>query len=196
MAEEPPNDGHRRAILDPHATHVGIGLAWERGEFRLVQEFLRRYITWTKPLPRRAAITETVVAAGRAIGAEIEAISVHHEPYPQSMPAHVANALESYSLPRKRKDYLPRLRQDYTRHPNGTIEMVRREYADGSRGDFYVGKQGEFSFQIPFSEGPGVYTIVVWVRRGGTSVPLSASNISIHVEEASPAQVRASAAAR
>ncbi|HET8796933.1 MAG TPA: CAP domain-containing protein, partial [Thermoanaerobaculia bacterium] len=34
MAERPPRDGHRKTILDPHATHVGIGLAWEKGEFR------------------------------------------------------------------------------------------------------------------------------------------------------------------
>ena len=26
MAEKPPNDGHRRTILDPEATHVGVGL--------------------------------------------------------------------------------------------------------------------------------------------------------------------------
>lgn len=197
MSEAPPNDGHKRAILDPHATHVGIGLAWERGEFRLVQEFIRRYVAWTKPLPRHAGINDVVIASGRTLdGAEIEAISVHHEKYPETMPAHVANALESYSLPRNRKDFLPRLRQDYTRHPNGTIEMVRREYSDGSRGDFYVGKQGEFSFQIPFSDGPGVYTIVVWIRRGGTSAPVSASNVSIHVEESTPAQMRASAGGR
>jgi uncharacterized protein YkwD len=27
LAEVPPDDGHRRTVLDPHATHVGIGLA-------------------------------------------------------------------------------------------------------------------------------------------------------------------------
>ena len=27
MAEKPPDDGHRRAILDPLWTHVGIGVA-------------------------------------------------------------------------------------------------------------------------------------------------------------------------
>ncbi|HYI10080.1 MAG TPA: CAP domain-containing protein [Thermoanaerobaculia bacterium] len=197
MGEAPPNDGHKRAILDPHATHVGIGLAWERGEFRLVQEFIRRYVAWKAPLPRRAAIGDAVVAAGRAVnGAEVDAISVHFEKFPETMPSHVANALESYSLPRSRKDYLPRLRQDYTRHPNGTIEMVTREYADGSRGHFYLGQEGDFSFAVPFDEGPGVYTVVVWVKREGTNVTVSASNVSIRVEEASPAPMRASAGGR
>lgn len=197
MAEMPPKDGHKRTILDPHATHVGIGLAWERGEFRLVHEFIRRYIEWDRPLPRAARLGDTVTAAGRPLpGAKVEAISVHYEPVPESMPAHVASAIETYSLPSKRKDYLPRLRQDYRRHPNGTIEMVRREYPDGSRGHFYLGREGEFSFQIPFTEGAGVYTVVVWVRRGGASVPVAASNVSIRVEEALQLPVRASAAGR
>lgn len=197
MAEVPPRDGHKKTILDPHATHVGIGMAWEGGEFRLVHEFLRRYVQWDRPLPREARIGDTVIASGHPVnGAVIEAISVHHEPVPQAMPAHVANAIETYSLPSRRKDYLPRLRQDYTRHPNGTIEIVRREYSDGRRGDFYLGKNGDFSFEVPFTEGPGVYTVVVWVRRGGVSVPVSASNISIRVKEPLQLPVRASAAGR
>ena len=52
MNEVAPHDGHRRTILDPYATHVGIGMAWEGGEFRLAQEFVRRYIDWSRALPR------------------------------------------------------------------------------------------------------------------------------------------------
>ena len=183
MGETPPNDGHKRTILDPHATHVGIGLAWERGEFRLAHEFIRRYVTWDHQLPRAAHIDDVVIAAGRPIGdAVVEAITVHHEPEPQSMPAHVANAIESYSLPENRREYLPKLLSDYKRHPNGTVEIVRREYADGRRGDFRLGNKGEFTFTIPFADGPGVYTVVVWVRRAGMSVPIAATNISIRVK--------------
>jgi uncharacterized protein YkwD len=35
MSESAPHDGHRKSILDPYATHVGIGVAWEGGEFRI-----------------------------------------------------------------------------------------------------------------------------------------------------------------
>lgn len=183
MAEMPPKDGHKRTMLDPHATHVGIGLAWERGEFRLVQEFVRRYLQWTKPLPRRATLADTVVAAAKPLpGAKVDAISVHFEPVPEPMPAHVANAFESYSLPDRRKDYLPRLKQDLRKNQNGTLEMVRREYANGSRGDFYLGKAGDFSFTVPFTEGPGVYTVVVWMRRAESGTLFAASNVSIRVD--------------
>lgn len=184
MAELPPNDGHKKTILDPHATHVGIGLAWERGEFRLVHEFIRRYVEWVRPLPRSATLADTIVAAARPMrGVAIEAISVHHEPLPQPMAAHVASAIATYSLPKKRRDYLPRLYSDYTRRFDGTIEIVRREYADGGRGDFHVARDGAFSFTIPFTDGPGVYTIVVWVKRAGTERPIAASNVSIRVDD-------------
>jgi uncharacterized protein YkwD len=162
MAEVAPHDGHKKTILDPHATHVGIGLAWERGEFRLVHEFVRRYVDWTRPFPRRATLNDSIRGSGRALpGAQVEAVTVHHEARPEVMPAHVANAIETYSLPDKRKEYLPR-----------------------RRGDLHVGKDGRFDFTVPFTEGPGVYTVVVWIRREGVPQPIAASNVSIVVEGA------------
>ena len=197
MAEAPPNDGHKRAILDPHATHVGIGMAWERGEFRLVQEFVRRYIGWTRPLPRAARVEDTIIGTGKPIaGARIEAITVHHEPFPATMTAAAASAIQKYALPANRKEYLPRLKSEYTRNGDGTLAYVRREYADGRRGDFYLSEAGDFSFTVPFTEGPGVYTVVVWVKRPGYATPLSASNISIRVEETLHNVDRASAIGR
>jgi uncharacterized protein YkwD len=182
MAEVPPRDGHKRTILDPNATHVGIGLAWEGGEFRMVHHFVRRYVDWTRTLPRKATIGEQIIAAGRPLpGSRIEAISVHHEPMPETMPATVANAIEVYSLPDKRKDFLPRLKSSYTRRNDGTIEIVRREYSDGRRGDFYLAEDGSFSFNVPFTDGAGVYTVVVWVRKDGGQ-PIPASNVAILVD--------------
>ena len=197
MAEMPPKDGHKRTMLDPHATHVGIGVAWEGGEFRLVQEFVRRYLTWSRPLPRTARLSDTVIAAARPIpGAEVEAISVFYEEEPRPMPAHVANAFENYSLPSKRKDYLPRLKQEYRLSSSRTLEIIRREYPNGHRGDFPLTKDGGFSFQIPFTEGPGVYTVVVWMRRRGYDGQFSASNVSIRVEPGTAAPLRASTLSR
>jgi hypothetical protein len=198
MAEMPPEDGHRKTILDPYATHVGIGLAWEQGEFRLVHEFVRRYVSWSKPLPRRAHVLDPVIASGRPLrdDMEIHAISVHFEKVPEAMPAHVANAFDSYSLPENRRDYLPRLAQEYRMRNNRTLEIVRREYANGSRGDFYLGKDGSFSFEIPFSEGPGIYTLVVWMKKKGSEKQFPASNISIRVEQPVSAPLRAGALSR
>lgn len=161
MAEKPPHDGHRRTILDPFATHVGIGVAWEKGEFRMAEEFIRRYVTWANPLPRTASQNEPVSASGRtARGYRVEAVSVHHEPLPEVMPALVANAIESYSLPERRHDYIP-----------------------GARSYVHEQSDGAFNFTVPLRDGPGVYTVVVWVARNGTRTPIAASNVSIRVDE-------------
>lgn len=183
MAEKAPHDGHRRTILDPYATHVGIGLAWNDGEFRMTQEFIRRYVTWSRPLPRSASTEEPLMCSARpAEGYKVEAISVHHEPIPQSMPARVANAITSYSLPAQRHDYLPRLRYTANKRDDGTIRFIREEYTDGSRGDFAVGSDGGFTFDVPLNDGPGIYTVVVWVVKKGERTPIAASNISIRVD--------------
>jgi uncharacterized protein YkwD len=187
MTEVAPHDGHRRTILDPYATHVGIGLAWEGGEFRLAQEFIRRYIDWSRALPRTASATDRVLCSGRPVrGYDIEAITVHYEPLPQTMAAVTANAIRSYSLPDRRREYLPRLRSYSRLGRGGSIEEVRERYADGGRGDFQVADDGSFAFAVPFPDGPGVYTIVVWVRAHGGDEPIAASDVSIRVNEMAP----------
>ena len=188
MAEVPPHDGHRRTILDPAATHIGIGMAWEKGEFRLTQEFIRRYVDWTRPLPRRATASVPILCAGRAAkGYDVEAITVHHESAPQPMAAVTANAIASDRLPSARRDYLPRLKGRYTRRVAGGIEEVSEQYSDGGHGDFQFTPDGKFAFAIPLPDGPGVYTVVVWVRRHGTSgEAIPASNVSVRVDATSP----------
>jgi uncharacterized protein YkwD len=171
MAEVPPDDGHKKTMLDPHATHVGIGVAWDGGEFRLVQEFIRRYIDWTRPLPRTARVGQNVSMAGKAHpGVRVEGITVHHEPLPQPLTAHVASAISSYGLPAKRREYAPR------------IAARRGPLALAMRGDFSVRPDGIFTFTVPLQDGPGLYTVVVWVRKNGHDVPFPASNISMRVE--------------
>lgn len=197
MAERAPHDGHRRTILDPYATHVGIGVAWEKGEFRVAQEFIRRYVDWSRPLPRGASWTEPVTGVGRPRdGYRVEAISVHHEPIPEAVPAQVANALTSYRLPGKRRDYLPRLKSYVRRQPDGTFHFIREEYSDGRNGDFAVGKDGAFHFTVPFHDGAGIYTVVVWVTRDGDRTPIAASNISIRVDRPASTSYRGATASR
>ena len=187
MGEVAPHDGHRRTILDPFATHVGIGLAWEGGEFRLAQEFVRHYIDWSRALPRSASGTDRALCSGRPVrGFDIEAITVHHEASPQPLAAITANAIGSYSLPDKRREYRPR-RRPYTRlSDSGAAEWIHEQYTGGSRGDFPIADDGGFAFAVPFPDGPGVYTVVVWVRRHGARESIAASNVSIRVEDVAP----------
>lgn len=182
MDEVAPHDGHRKTILDPYATHVGIGLAWEHGEFRIAEEFIRRYVEWNRPLPRTALENERVMLRVRPHdGYAIEAVTVHHERLPQAMSVRVANDITSYSLPEKRREYLPRLRARVERG-HGYVREIHEEYADGRRGDFDLAEDGSIAFAVPFPDGPGVYTVVVWVHPKGSKDSIAASNVSVRVE--------------
>jgi uncharacterized protein YkwD len=179
MSEVAPHDGHRRTILDPFATHVGIGMAWERGELRLTQEFIRRYLDWGRPLPRAAAAGDRVVCNARPVaGHAIEAITVHYEPLPQAISATTANVIDSYSLPAARREYLPRV-EPVTRISGGVMETIGRK-----GGDFALARDGSCSFAVPFPDGVGVYTVVVWVKKNGAREAFPASNVSIRVDGA------------
>lgn len=174
MAERPPEDGHRRALLDPYATHAAIGVAWERGEFRLVQLMIRRWVTWDRPLARSAHVGQTVSGSGRvSTGTDVEAISVHHEPIPVPLSPAVASARDEYSLPESRRDYAPRRAGDVGDTANRGITAALRTA-------FPLHPDGSFHFTVPFTDGPGLYTVVVWARRGDSL--FAASNVSIRVE--------------
>ncbi|MCM2314249.1 MAG: CAP domain-containing protein [Thermoanaerobaculia bacterium] len=173
LAEAPPRDGHRRAILDPRATHVGLGFAWRGGEVRVAHEFVRRYLRWTVPPPREIRPGEKATCAARPVrGWEIAAISVHFEPMPKPLSRTRASAIESYELPSTRSDFAPR-----RAGPGSEIARIARAGTAG--GELTVAPDGSFTFAIPFAHGPGVYTLVAWVSNGEEKVP--ASNVSIRV---------------
>jgi len=179
MDEEPPDDGHRRVILDRWATHLGTGIAWRRGEVRITQVFVRRYVAWDRSPPRTAAPGERIHLEGRALdGWHLAALSVHHEPLPTSLRPSQASSIIDWALPDDRIDYEPR-------PLDAASPIVRVSQAGGSQpGELYVRDDRSFSFVVPITRGPGIYTIVAWVRQNGNASPLvSASNISIRAEE-------------
>lgn len=174
LLEVPPDDGHRRAILDPHATHVGLGFAWRGGEVRIAQEFVRRYLRWTSPPPREVRAGErTVCAATPAEGWEIVTMSVHFEPAPRPLGSAAASRIVTYGLPATRSDHMARSLED-----ESPIVRISRA-SGGAPGDLVVATDGSFTFAIPFEHGPGIYTLVAWLRRGDQLV--AASNVSIRM---------------
>ena len=173
IAETPPRDSHRRAILDPWATHVAIGSAWHRGEIRLVQVFLRRHIDWTTPPPATASSGSRFQASGKAgPGWTIDRVTLHHEAL-SGMTRDQANRIESYSLPEPARLLPFRNSQRFDRPP--TVSDWAR--AAGS-GDIAIEADGSFSLRTALSDGPGIYTIVVWLRRPGLKSAVEGSHVS------------------
>ncbi|MDK9699296.1 MAG: CAP domain-containing protein [bacterium] len=71
LAEIPPNDGHRKALLDPNATHVGIGFAQANDDqsFRYGELFVHKYVELARP-PVCLTSRDTLEIIGRMIDLE------------------------------------------------------------------------------------------------------------------------------
>lgn len=174
ISEVPPDDGHRRAILDPWVNHVGIGVAWGGGEVRVAEVFFRRYLEWTR-VDRRVEPGKTSSYRGRLLDPEsrVERVTVHYEPFPYRLSRERANRVESYALP----DEWIRLEQK--REPSPLDAAIRH---DGGEKPRFSVDGDELSFDVPYSNGRGIYTIVVWVRPPGSSSSVPATNLAVVVE--------------
>ena len=169
LGEQPPNDGHRRTILNPHHTHVGIGLAFDQHRVVMAQEFLSRYVRFDPSPLRKAKLKDRVEVSGYVLdaGHRVRSITVLYEPLPPPMSVEALNRTASYTLPKKRRDLLQRL--------DGN-----KIYEDGSKGDIVI-KGRKFRSPIPFFKGEeGIYTVVVWIS-DEKGQPIPASNVSIRV---------------
>ena len=156
MAERPPRDGHRRTILDPLFTHVGIGLAAVGGEFRMSQEFTRVALSWMEVPARPLRRGEWARFAGQVLPEwEIGLVEIRFEPPPMPVSLVELRRRGSYRLPMVLLSLRPRL-------PEGSL------YDSGGRGDFPE-EEGRFSVSFPLRE-EGQYYVVSYVRRRGSDL--------------------------
>ena len=153
MAERPPDDGHRRTVLDPMWTHVGIGIAAVGGEFRMTEEYSRKVATWVEipSAPVRAggsASFEAQLPSGWNVGA----IEVMYEKPPQPLSARELARRRSYQFPPVVLKLLPVLAGGF-------------RYSDGSAGDFRV-VNGRLKLRVPLASGTGNYYVLVYAAQG------------------------------
>lgn len=136
--------GHRRTILDPFNTHVGVGIAYDaqKGELRLAQEFVRRWVRM-EPLPQHLAVGTTVIVTAQLLPRATEPL-INLAFQPQPTPVSVEDVPSgTYSSP---AELYQALKPDVT--------------------------DGRFMSQIRLSkEGQGgLYSIRVWVMIAGQQV--------------------------
>ena len=158
MAERPPQDGHRRTILDPLFTHVGIGLAASGGEFRMSQEFTRVVLTWVEVPAHPLRRGEEARFAGEVPPDwEIGLVEIRFEPPPRPVTLLDLRRRGSYRLPGVVRSMRPRL-------PEGGF------YDSGGRGEF-AEEGGRFSLSFPLDE-EGYYFVVSYVRPRGSTLEI------------------------
>jgi uncharacterized protein YkwD len=155
LAEVPPNDGHRRSILDPSNMLVGIGVSYNNRGMRLIEVFATKNAE-LEPLPLRASLGDQLRIRGRISNPEIAllSISVYYEPLPRTMSVDELRRTSSYGLPD----------EEYQERPKLTGSRI---YADHLPGTIELDSHGGFHAPLTLWKGrPGVYTVAVWLQRG------------------------------
>lgn len=153
MAERPPDDGHRRTVLDPQWTHVGIGAALVGGEFRMTEEYVRQVLEWVEvpegPVP---AGSYAPFAAKLPPGWSVGGVEVSHEPPPEPISRSEAARRGAYAYPPPVRTLRPELARGMT-------------YSGGGTGDFPV-RGGVLRLRVPLASGRGNYYVHVYANAG------------------------------
>jgi uncharacterized protein YkwD len=149
MAEKPPQDGHRRTILDPDATHVGVGYASAHGRFQMAQEFLTRGLE-RLTLGRRDSSRMVLRFEGKPVpNSRLVFVTIAREPLPTALTREEASARTSYSYPLPWLAYVP--------EGNTALRVSGTETRDRLR----VLSNLEFSFAFA-PDRPGLYTFTFY----------------------------------
>ncbi|MGE5414894.1 MAG: CAP domain-containing protein [Syntrophomonadaceae bacterium] len=155
LGEKPPNDGHRRTILDPDATHVGVGWAQGGGRFRMAEEFLTRRLA-ELTVERVATVPVTVLFRGRPVaGQHLQFVTLAREPSPRKLTRAEVNARARYTYPE------PHLA--YVAEGLKSMRVVGATTEDRVR----MAPGGDFSFRFTPPQA-GLWTIVFHFSDGRT----------------------------
>ncbi|HEV8609282.1 MAG TPA: CAP domain-containing protein [Thermoanaerobaculia bacterium] len=173
LAERPPNDGHRRTILDPAATHVGVGYAIVGGNFRMAQEFLTRQLAWVRLEGSRERPVIDVHGAPVA-GRRLQFVTVGWEPAPEPLTREEASGRTSYSYPP------PIL--GFVEEGNVTLKVAGTVTDDRIR---LTGRQA-FSFRFT-PDRPGLWTFEFYTIAAREARPTQGGAISVWFDRPSRA---------
>lgn len=171
MDEVPPNDGHRKNILDPNHTAVGIGISIAGDEhdrrLALTQEFVDNYGTFSL-LPQRIKPGQSFTVAGKLDpGMNIYSIDLRWEPLPKPMTLQQLKETYSYSAPEERvATFWPA----HSRRPGISVSQT----VDGVAFTHEV-------YADPNFWKPGLYYVFVWATRHGEQRPFVVSKRTIEI---------------
>jgi len=169
--EVAPDDGHRKAILNPINTHVGFGCADYGLCVRLCELYIARYVAMD-PYAVTASPRDRILLSGRLLDQthSLASLDVFYEPLPSPPDQAWLRIPRPYGLPDERESLLPKLELNHF-------------YEDGSKGSIELKSRGRFQapFQLSRKE-PGIYTAVVWIARSSKETPFPATQVCVRAE--------------
>jgi uncharacterized protein YkwD len=158
LAEAPPSDGHRRTLLDPDATHIGVGLAITARQVRMTHEVATE-LAEVRARPAPSSRPGQVVRFSGLLPSPWEAVQLEllWEPLPRPLTAQQAAAIGAYRYPGRRALYL-----------NGglvTGDGTPVAAPPSASGSLQTGPGGRFLYRWRTSASPGVEIAVLLARR-------------------------------
>jgi len=166
--EKPPHDGHRRTILAPQHTHVGFGIAVHELRLRLVELFVAKYVE-VRPIKREAKPGAQLSLSGKMLRRDytLHQVEVFYEPLPARPELSWLRQARPYGLPNESQVLRPRVPPPYV-------------YADGRSGLVDIAVDGSFRAPVKlYKEKLGIYTVVAWLRSGGSDNAFPATAVCI-----------------
>jgi Cysteine-rich secretory protein family len=149
MSEEPPADGHRRTILNPEMTHVGVGYAVDHGRFQMAQEFLVRGLERLSFRVSNEAHPSAMFEGQPRSHRVVRFVTIAWEASPRFITREEANSRITYAYPKPFLAYVP----------EGEIRVHVSDTQTQDR--LQVRRDGSFSFAFSPPE-PGLYTFLLY----------------------------------
>lgn len=167
--EVPPNDGHRKNILKPAHTRVGIGVAQSKETVKelavpcFAQEFVDGYGTYG-PLPKTAKVGATIhVEAKMRDGVRPTGVGLARLPSPKPLTAAELNKRRTYPVPKPYQMYWG----------PGFVTPIQAKISGPS-----------LVIDVPLSDQkqPGLYEVSVWAKLPGSEEQTMVGLRTIQVE--------------
>ena len=169
--EKPPYNGHRRTILSPQHTHVGLGIVVHQLRLRLVELFVAKYVE-VRPIKQAAKPGAQLPLSGKIMSPRysLHHVEIFYEPLPTRPEMSWLRQARSYSLPNESKVLRPRVPPPFI-------------YTDGSVGIVETAIDGGFRVPVKlYKQQPGIYTVVVWITSGKSVDAFPATAVCIRSE--------------
>jgi hypothetical protein len=169
--EKPPYDGHRRTILAPQHTHVGLGIVVHELRLRLVELFVAKYVE-IRPIKQAAKPGAELLFTGKMLrsGYSLHHVEVFYEPLPTRPELNWLRQPRPYSLPNESRVLRPKIAPPFI-------------YSDGQPGMVDITRDGNFRAPVRlYREKPGIYTVVAWIKRDKSDDAFPATAVCIRGE--------------
>ncbi len=143
--EQPPENGHRKNILEPHHTGVGIAISVGKYGVAMAQEFTNHYIEM-QPVPKTASPGTKITLSGKVVpGYTLTGIYALWEELPQPLTKEELMQTHSYGDPSSDNLY-------FWARPKATGYYIPTKSGNIMATNVTVDKEGSFSLQVPLSE--------------------------------------------